>query len=130
MPEDTAFNSCRLRRVLDRLSDRVRIRTCRTYMQMGSADPPGKTDEKLKKRKYAKKEQFSEYVDSNQSRQVYRERRYADHIFSQIYVRMHHFVVQFSKFSLPLSVAVVQSKLQIVFQHHRHVITGPFLTFS
>ena len=27
-------------------------------MQMGSADPPGKTDEKLKKRKYAKKSSF------------------------------------------------------------------------
>jgi len=30
-----------------------------------------------------------------------RERRYADHIFIQIYFRMHHFVVRFSKFSLP-----------------------------
>jgi len=28
-----------------------------------------------------------------------RERRYADHIFIQIYFRMHHFVVTFSKFS-------------------------------
>jgi len=28
-----------------------------------------------------------------------RERRYADHIFIQIYFRMHHFVVKFSKFS-------------------------------
>ena len=28
-----------------------------------------------------------------------RERRYADHIFSQIYFRMHHFVVKFSKFA-------------------------------
>ena len=26
------------------------------------------------------------------------ERRYADHIFIQIYFRMHHFVVKFSKF--------------------------------
>ena len=26
-----------------------------------------------------------------------RERRYADHTFIQIYVRMHHFVVKFSK---------------------------------
>ena len=33
----------------------------------------------------------------------HRERRYADHIFLQIglYFRMHHFVVKFSKFSLP-----------------------------
>ena len=30
-----------------------------------------------------------------------RERRYADHIFIQIYFRMHHFVVEFSKFSSP-----------------------------
>jgi len=27
-----------------------------------------------------------------------RERRYADHIFIQIYFRMHHFVVKFPKF--------------------------------
>ena len=26
-----------------------------------------------------------------------RERRYADHLFIQIYSRMHHFVVKFSK---------------------------------
>jgi len=30
-----------------------------------------------------------------------REQRYADHIFVQIYFRMHHFVVKFSKFSSP-----------------------------
>jgi len=30
-----------------------------------------------------------------------RERRYADLIFIQIYFRMHHFVVKFSKFSSP-----------------------------
>ena len=30
-----------------------------------------------------------------------RERRYADHIFIQIYFRMHHFVVKFSEFSSP-----------------------------
>ena len=30
-----------------------------------------------------------------------RERRYADHIFIQIYFRMHHFVVKFSKLSSP-----------------------------
>ena len=29
------------------------------------------------------------------------ERRYADHIFNQMYFRMHHFVVKFSKFSSP-----------------------------
>jgi len=30
-----------------------------------------------------------------------RERRYANHIFIQIYFRMHHFVVKFAKFSSP-----------------------------
>jgi len=30
-----------------------------------------------------------------------RERRYADHIFIQIYSGMHHFVVKFSKLSSP-----------------------------
>jgi len=50
------------------------------------------------------KEQFSMfmlYFESNQDRQVYRERRYADHIFIQIYFRMHYFVVKFSKSSSP-----------------------------
>jgi len=30
-----------------------------------------------------------------------RQRRYADHIFIQIYFRMHHFVGKFFKFSSP-----------------------------
>jgi len=41
--------------------------------QIGSADPPVKMDEKIKKRKYAKKLQFSVfmlYFESNQGRQV------------------------------------------------------------
>jgi len=45
----------------------------RTQGQMWPADPPGKTDEKIKKRKHAKKEQFSMfmlYLESNQGRQV------------------------------------------------------------
>jgi len=58
---------------------------------MGSADPPGKMDEKLKAKTC--KKQISEWG--------WRGRRYADHIFIQIYFRMHHFVVKFSKFSLP-----------------------------
>jgi len=44
----------------------------RTYGQMGSADPPGKMDEKLKSEKM-QKEQFSVfmlYFESNQGRQV------------------------------------------------------------
>jgi len=36
-----------------------------------------------------------------------RERRYADHIFIQIYFRMHHFVVKFSKFSSPQEARVI-----------------------
>ena len=43
---------------------------------------------------------FMLYFDSNQANGC-RERRYADHIFSQIYFRMHHFVVKFSNFSSP-----------------------------
>ena len=41
------------------------------------------------------------YFESNQGKQGRRcrERRYADHIFIQIYFRMHHFVAKFSKFS-------------------------------
>jgi len=69
---------------------------------MGSADPPGKMNEKSES-ETCKKEQFSVfmlYFKSNQGGRC-RERRYADHIFIQIYSRMHHFVVKFSKFSSP-----------------------------
>jgi len=75
---------------------------------MGSTDPPGKMDEKFKSENM-QKEQFSMfmlYFESNQSRQVYRERRYADHTFIQIYFRLHHFVVKFSKFSSPKAARV------------------------
>ena len=72
----------------------------RTQGQVGSADPPGKMGEKLNSEKHAKKSSFL-----NISRAIgagrCRERRYADHIFIQIYFRMHHFVVEFSKFSSP-----------------------------
>ena len=54
---------------------------------MGSADPRGKMDKKLKSENMPT-EQFSEWG--------WGERRYADHIFIQIYFRMHHFVVKFS----------------------------------
>ena len=40
------------------------------------------------------KEQFSEW---GRGEGRCRERRYADHIFIQIYFRMHHFVVKFKK---------------------------------
>jgi len=60
----------------------------RTYGQMGSADTPGKMDEKLKSENMQKREQLSKWG--------WGERRYADHIFIQIHFRMHHFVVKFS----------------------------------
>jgi len=37
---------------------------------MGSADSRGKMDEKLKSKNMIQKQQFSEYFDSNQGRQV------------------------------------------------------------
>ena len=49
-------------------------------------------DEKLK-RENMQKEKFSELECG--------ERRYANHIFIQIYFRTHHFVVKFLKFSSP-----------------------------
>jgi len=49
-------------------------------------------DEKLK-RENMQKEKFSEWG--------WGERRYAGHIFIQIYFRTHHFVVKFFKFSSP-----------------------------
>ena len=53
----------------------------------GQLTPPaGKIDEKLKKNK-------KHAIRAGRCR----ERRYADHIFIQIYFRMHHFVVKFSK---------------------------------
>jgi len=58
-------------------------------------------DETLKKLKHAKKSIFSEYFERIRAGRC-RERRYAaDHIFIQIYFRMHHFVVKFSKISSP-----------------------------
>ena len=53
---------------------------------MGVSWPPWKNGWKIKKRKHAKKQGG---------------RRYADRIFIQIYFRMHHFVVKFSKFFSP-----------------------------
>ena len=45
------------------------------------------------------KEQFSMFMLNFESSQG-RQRCYADHVFIQIYFRMHHFVVEFSKFYL------------------------------
>ena len=53
---------------------------------------------KISKRKHAKKSSFPYlcYILRAIRAGRYRERRYADHIFIQIYFRMHHFVVKFS----------------------------------
>jgi len=75
------------------------------WEQMGSADPPGKMDEKLKSENMQKKSSVLClcYILRAIRAGRCRERRYADHIFIQIYMyfRMHHFVVKFSKFSSP-----------------------------
>jgi len=70
---------------------------------MGSAGPPGKMDEKLKSDNMQKTAVF--YFFCYTLRAICasrcRERRYADHIFIQIYFRMHHFEVKFSNFYSP-----------------------------
>ena len=70
---------------------------------MGSADSPGKMDEKLKSGNMQKKSSFprSCYILRIIMAGRCRERRYGDHIFIQIYFRMHDFVVKFSNFSSP-----------------------------
>jgi len=61
---------------------------------------PWKNGWKIKKRKHAKKSSFLNILRAIRAGKC-RERSYADHIFIQIYFRMHHFVVKFSKFSSP-----------------------------
>jgi len=69
---------------------------------MWSADPLEKMDKKLKSANI-QKEQFSMlcYILRAIRAGRCREQRYADHIFIQVYFRMHHFVVTFAKFSSP-----------------------------
>jgi len=66
---------------------------------MGSADPPEKMDEKIKSKKHAQKNSFLClcYILRAIRAGRCRERRYADHIFIQMYFTMHQFVVKFSK---------------------------------
>ena len=70
----------------------------------GQLTPPLENGWKVKKRKH-EKEQFSvfmlDYILKAITAGRCRERRYADHIFIQIYFSMHHFVVKFSKSSSP-----------------------------
>ena len=61
---------------------------------MGSADPPGKIIEKIVSENMQKKSSFLNILRAITAGRC-RERRYADHIFIQIYFRMHHFVVSF-----------------------------------
>ena len=78
---------------------------------MGSADPPWKNGWKIKKRKHAKKSSFLclrcllRAIRAGRCR----ERRYSDHVFIQIYFRMHHFVIRFSKFSSPQAAGGIDS---------------------
>jgi len=69
----------------------------------GVSLPPGKMDEKLKSENMQKRAVFKClcYILRSIGAGRCREWRYADHIFIQIYRRMHHFVVKFSKFSSP-----------------------------
>ena len=58
---------------------------------------------KIKKRKHAKRSSFLClcYILRAIRAGRCRQRRYADHIFIEIYFRMYHFVVKFSKFTSP-----------------------------
>ena len=64
---------------------------------------PWKNGWKIKNQKHAKKSSFLclRYILRAIRAGRCRERRYAGHIFIQIFFRMHHFVVKFSKFSSP-----------------------------
>ena len=64
---------------------------------------PWKNGWKIKKRKHAKKSSFPCicYILRAIRAGRCRERRCADHIFIQMYFRIHHFVVEFSKISSP-----------------------------
>ena len=64
--------------------------------------PPGKMDEKLRSENMQKSSFLCLcYILIAIRAGRCRERRYADHIFIQIYFRMHHFAVKFLQFSLP-----------------------------
>jgi len=69
----------------------------------GQLTPSGKMGEKLKSENMQKKSSFLClcYILRAIRTGRCRERLYADHMFIQIYFRMHHVVVRFSKFSSP-----------------------------
>ena len=66
--------------------------------------PAGKMDEKLKYENMQKRAVCLCYILIAISAGRCTERRYADHIFTQIYFKMHQFVLKFSKFSSPQAV--------------------------
>ena len=82
---------------------------------MGSADPPGKIDEKYRKRNHATKNSFLCLGLCHILRTIRagkcKKRRYADHIFILLYFRMHHFVIRFSKFSSPQAALIPLTKI-------------------
>jgi len=71
--------------------------------QRQSTEGTGKINEKLKSENMQKRAVFLclHYILRAIRAGRCRERRYADHIYSYIYFRMHHFVIKFSKFSSP-----------------------------
>ena len=67
-----------------------------------SSDTPGKMDEKIKSENMQKRAVLCLCYTLRAIRAGRcREQRCADHIFIQIYFRMHYFIVKFSKFSSP-----------------------------
>jgi len=69
----------------------------------GVSWPPWKSEWNSKERKHAKKSSFLclWYILRAIRAGICKDRRYADHIFIQIYFKMHHFVVKLSTFSSP-----------------------------
>ena len=58
----------------------------------GAVDPPRKMDEKLKSESMQKRACLCYILRAIRTGRC-RERRYADHIFIQMYSRMHNFVI-------------------------------------
>jgi len=73
----------------------------RPHVRVKGSTDPLENVWKIRKRKHAKNSSFLClcYILRAIRTGRCRERRYADHIFIQIYFRMHHCVVKFSKFS-------------------------------
>ena len=93
----------------------------------------GKMDDKLKSENVQKRAVF--YVYDNILRTIragrWRERRYADHIFIQMYFRMHHFVVKFSQVSSPQAAKghwpPNQDPANVPVRIHSYSLVGPYI---